>query len=57
MQMEEKKIIKPIRFYGEPITTEIVEEPISETNRREVAHFCVDLKILKLDLSLFKKRR
>lgn len=55
--MEEKKIIKPIRFYGESAITEIIEEPISETNRREVAHFCVDLKILKLDLSLFKKRR
>lgn len=56
---QQKKIIKPITFV--PLTKSILDEEVfKETTdivpRKEVAHFSLDLKFMKIDLSFFNKK-
>lgn len=56
---QQKKIIKPITFV--PLTKSILDEEVfKETtdivHRKEVAHFSLDLKFMKIDLSFFNKK-
>ncbi len=45
-----QKIIKPVRFYGKP------EIKIENETRKEFAKASLDLKFIKIDVSLFKRK-
>ena len=52
--MQDKTIVKPIRFI--PMPDEKEENSIIDSPRKEVAHFSLDLKFMKIDLSFFNKK-
>lgn len=51
--MQQRTIIKPIRF----INNNKEDNNIIDNPRKEVAHFSLDLKFMKIDLSFFNNKK